>query len=130
VRAELRRLRAVICDDDATVRRVVAIMAEQAGFDVAGEAGLALDALALVEMTRPHVVVLDLSMMGMGGTEVIAPMKAAAPDTAIIVYTAFDTMADLVADKGVFAVVRKAEPGKLEDALRRVAGDRRFPHAP
>jgi DNA-binding NarL/FixJ family response regulator len=81
-------------------------------------------------MTRPHVVVLDLSMMGMGGTEVIAPMKAAAPDTAIIVYTAFDTMADLVADKGVFAVVRKAEPGKLEDALRRVAGDRRFPHAP
>ena len=125
-----RRLRAVICDDDATVRRVVAAMAEQAGFDVAAEAALALDALALVELTRPHVVVMDLSMMGMSGTEVIAPMKAAAPDTAVIVYTAFDTMAGLVADKGVYAVVRKDEPGKLEDALRRVAGDHRFPTSP
>jgi CheY-like chemotaxis protein len=125
-----RRLRAVICDDDATVRRVVTSLAEQEGFDVIAEAAMALDALALVETTRPHVVVLDLSMMGMSGTEVIAPMKAAAPGIAIIVYTAFDTMADLAADQGVFAVVRKDEPGKLEDALRRVAGDHRFPNAP
>ena len=127
MRPESRRLRAVICDDDATVRRVVTTMAEQAGFDVTGETGMALDALALVELTRPHVLVLDLSMMGMSGIEVIAPMKAAAPDIAIIVYTAFDTMAGLAADKGVFAVVRKDEPGKLDDALRRVAGDHRFP---
>jgi DNA-binding NarL/FixJ family response regulator len=127
---ESRGLRAVICDDDATLRRVVAVMAGQAGFHVVGEAALALDALALVEMTTPHVVVLDLSMTGMSGAEVIAPMKAASPDTAIIVYTAFDVMADLAAVKGVFAVVRKDEPGKLEDALRRVAGDHRFPRSP
>jgi CheY-like chemotaxis protein len=130
VRTGLRRLRAVICDDDATVRRVVSTMAEQAGFEVTGEVSMALDALALVEMTRPHVVVLDLSMMGMSGIEVIAPMKAAAPEIAIVVYTAFDTMAALAADKGVFAVVREDEPGKLDDALRRLAGDHRFPMMP
>jgi two-component system, LytTR family, response regulator len=130
VRTESRRLRAVICDDDTTVRRVVTTMAEQAGFHVIGEAALALDALALVEMTRPHAVVLDLSMMGMSGTEVIAPMRAAVPEIAIIVYTAFDTMAELAKAEGVFAVVRKDEPGKLEDALRRVAGDHRFPTTP
>jgi len=130
VGTESRRLRAVICDDDATVRRVVTTIADEAGFDVVGEAAMALDALHLVELTRPHVVVLDLSMMGMSGSEVIAPMKAAAPGIAVIVYTAFDTLVDLAADQGVFAVVRTDEPGKLDDALRRVAGDQRFPPLP
>ena len=120
-----RRLRAVICDDDRTVRHVVGSMAEECGFDVVGEAALALEALALVEMTSAHVLVLDLSLTGMSGTEIIASVKAAAPDTAIIVYTAFDTMADLVHHTDVFAVVRKDQPGKLEDALHRAATERR-----
>src|SRR5438067_12396296 len=103
------------------MRRVVTTMAEQIGFDVIGESAMALDAFALVALTRPHVVALDLSMMGMSGAEVIAPTKTAALGIAVIVYTAFDTMADLAADQGLFAVVRKDEPGRLQDAMGRVA---------
>jgi CheY-like chemotaxis protein len=120
--AELR-LRAVLCDDDPTVRRVVAGLAEDCGFEVVGEAALALEALVLAEMTKAHVLVLDLSLRGMSGNDVIPAVRTAAPGTQIIVYTAFDTLARLAEEAGVVDVVRKDEPGKLEEALRHVAAN-------
>ena len=114
-------LRAVLCDDDATVRQVVRGLAEDCGFEVVGEAALALEALVLAEMTRAHVLVLDLSLKGVSGTDVIPAVRSAAPETEILVYTAFDTLACLAEEQGVTDVVRKDEPGKLEAALRRVA---------
>jgi DNA-binding NarL/FixJ family response regulator len=114
-------LRAVLCDDDATVRQVVRGLAEDCGFEVVGEAALALEALVLAEMTQAHVLVLDLSLKGVSGTDVIPAVRTAAPDTEILVYTAFDTLARLAEELGVSDVVRKDEPGKLEAALRRVA---------
>ena len=114
-------LRAVLCDDDATVRHVVRGIAEDCGFEVVGEAALALEALVLAEMTKAHVLVLDLSLRGMSGNDVIPAVRTAAPGTEIIVYTAFDALAQLAEEEGVADVVRKDEPEKLEDALRRVA---------
>ena len=119
-----RRLRVVICDDDRTVRHVVGSMAEECGFDVVGEAALALEALVLVEMTSAHVLVLDLSLTCMSGTEIIASVKAAAPDTAIIVYTAFDSRRDEAMAAGAFDVVDKADANglaALESTLQVVA---------
>jgi CheY-like chemotaxis protein len=115
------RLRAVLCDDDANLRRVVSGLLEDCGFEVVGQAELALEALVLAEMTKAHVLVLDLSLKGMSGNAVIPAVRTAAPGTAIIVYTAFDALAQLAEEEGVADVVRKDEPGKLEDALRRVA---------
>ena len=105
-------LRAVLCDDDATVRHVVRGVAEDCGFEVVGEAALALEAL-----------VLDLSLKGVSGTDVIPAVRTAAPGTQIVVYTAFDTLARLAEEEGVADVVRKDEPEKLEAALRRVAAE-------
>ncbi len=115
------RLRAVLCDDDAIVRRVVTDLVKECGFEVVGQAERALEALVLAEMTKAHVLVLDLSLRGMSGNDVIPAVRTAAPGTEIIVYTAFDALAQLAEEEGVADVVRKDEPGKLEDALRRVA---------
>jgi two-component system, NarL family, response regulator NreC len=115
------QLRAVLCDDDATVRQVVAGIVEDCGFAVVGHAALALEALVLAEMTKAHVLVLDLSLKGMSGNDLIPAVRSAAPGTEIVVYTAFDTLARLAEEEGVADVVLKAEPAKLEEALRRVA---------
>ena len=115
------RLRAVLCDDDAVVRRVVTDLVQECGFEVVGQAERALEALVLAEMTKAHVLVLDLSLKGVSGTDVIPAVRTAAPGTQIVVYTAFDTLARLAEEEGVADVVRKDEPGKLEAALRRVA---------
>ena len=74
-------LRAVLCDDDATVRHVVRGLAEDCGFEVVGQAALALEALVLAEMTKAHVLVLDLSLKGVSGTDVIPAVRTAAPGT-------------------------------------------------
>ena len=86
---------------------------------IVGEATTAIEAEQLVALTHPHVLVLDLALVGLSGLEVIASLRAIAPETAIIVFTAFDSMGKAAADAGAFAVVRKDEPGKLEDALQR-----------
>jgi DNA-binding NarL/FixJ family response regulator len=109
----------VICDDDDLVFQVVAMLAEAVGYDVVGKARSAIEAEQLVEQTRPHVLVLDLALQGIAGLDIIASIRAKAPETAIIVFTVFDTMAEAAARQGAFAVVRKDEPGKLEDALQR-----------
>jgi DNA-binding NarL/FixJ family response regulator len=114
-------LRAVICDDDPTIRQVVAELVTDCGFEVVGEAALALEALVLAEMTKAHVLVLDLSLKGLSGNDVIPAIKSSAPGTAIVVYTAYDTMADLARQEGVVAVVLKDEPEQLEHELRAVA---------
>lgn len=115
-----RRMKVVLCDDDASVRQVMGMLAEEAGFEVVGQAALALEALVLCEMLKPHALILDLALMGISGVDIIVSIKTAAPETEIIVYTAFDNMGTLAERKGVFAVVRKDEPGKLEDALRQL----------
>ena len=79
--------------------------------------------LVLAEMTKAHVLVLDLSLKGVSGTDVIPAVRTAAPGTQIVVYTAFDTLARLAEEEGVADVVRKDEPEKLEAALRRVAAE-------
>ena len=114
-----RRLTLVVCDDDDSVRQIVGIVARGVGYEVVGEAATAVDAEQLVAAAKPHVLVLDLALRGMSGLDVIAPLRAAAPETTIIVFTAFDTMGGLAHRSGAFAVVRKDEPGKLEDALQR-----------
>jgi two-component system chemotaxis response regulator CheY len=111
--------RLVVCDDDATVRQIVGILATQAGYEIAGEAATALEAEALVAYVKPHVLVLDIALTGMSGLDVIDSLRTAAPETTIIVFTAFDTMGGLADRAGAFAIVRKDEPGKLEDALLR-----------
>jgi CheY-like chemotaxis protein len=111
--------RLVVCDDDDTVRQIVSILARGAGYEVAGEAATAVAAEELVAAVRPDVLVLDLALTGMSGLDVIGSIRAATPDTTIIVFTAFDSMGGLADRAGAFAVVRKDEPGKLEAALVR-----------
>ena len=115
------RRRLVVCDDDASVRRVVGILAEGVGYEVVGEAATAIEAEWFVWHTRPHVLVLDLALQGISGLEVIVSMRATAPETVVIVFTAFDSMGAAAARAGAFAVVRKDEPDKLEDALQRAS---------
>jgi DNA-binding NarL/FixJ family response regulator len=114
-----RRRRLLICDDDDLAHQVVGMLAEGVGYDVVGNARTAIEAEELVDAFRAHVLVLDLALQGISGLDIIASVRTKFPDTAIIVYTAFDSIAEAADRAGAFAVVRKSEPGKLEDALQR-----------
>ena len=61
----------VVVDNHAIVRQgLVSLLNMQTGFKVLGQAANGLEALNLVEELKPNIVVLDLSMPGIGGLEV------------------------------------------------------------
>jgi CheY-like chemotaxis protein len=68
--------RVLIVDDDPNVRELVSIRLRKAGHKVL-EAGSAFGALALVEERgAPDVAVLDVSMPGMTGLELLPAMRS------------------------------------------------------
>lgn len=79
-------IRIAIADDHMVVRQgLKQIFCESAGFHLAGEATNGDDVLKLVSEVNIDALVLDLSMPGHGGIELIAKIMAANPEMRILV---------------------------------------------
>ena len=77
-----------VVDDHAVVREgLKRIIAENPGMAVTAEAGDGHDALALMESLRPDVVLLDLTMPGLSGFEVLTVASEKFPEVHMIVLT-------------------------------------------
>ncbi|MFM0136358.1 response regulator [Caballeronia grimmiae] len=80
--------RVLIADDHAMVRDGLRhILANARGFEVAGEACDAASTLALVRSTPAQVLVLDLTMPGRSGIELLKQIKDEKPALRILVLT-------------------------------------------
>ncbi len=79
--------RVVVVDDHELFRRGLREVLEEAGIDVVGEAGDGEAGLEAVAATAPDVVVMDLSLPGMGGIEATRRLTAQAPATRVLVLT-------------------------------------------
>ncbi len=97
--------RILLADDDATVLLVVRRALEAEGLEVVGEAHDGTEALELARSLQPDVLVLDLSMPGLDGAEVIATIGPELPRCSIVVFSA----ADEQVRTGVRRYVDKAE---------------------
>ncbi len=83
----------LIADDQALVRAGFrAILEEQDGIRVVGEAGDGHDAVYLAEKRRPDVVLMDIRMPGVDGLEATRKILDAAGDdrVAVLMLTTFD----------------------------------------
>ena len=90
-----RRLRALIVDDEKSIRRFLRTTLTAEDFEVS-EAETGATGLALARETRPDLVVLDLGLPDGDGSQLIAPILAmGAP--AILVLSALDEEARKVA---------------------------------
>jgi two-component system response regulator NreC len=82
------KTKVLIADDHAIVREGVRmILAKEKDIDVVGEAEEGGQALQLVETLRPDVVIMDISMPGMGGIEATQKLKERHPKVAVLVLT-------------------------------------------
>jgi DNA-binding NarL/FixJ family response regulator len=83
-----------LVDDHPLVREWLAtLINQQNDLKVCGEAACAADALKLIGTAKPHVAILDISMDGKSGIELIKTIKAICPvipEVAIIVLTMHD----------------------------------------
>jgi DNA-binding response OmpR family regulator len=78
-------------DDEPEFREMLAEYLGGKGFEVV-EAGSGEEALLQIPVARPHVVLLDLMMAGIGGMEALQRIKALQPETCVIMVTAVDDL--------------------------------------
>ncbi len=71
-----RRVSVLVVDDDTRARTVVSWQLEEDGYLVS-ESGDGADALAQIARKRPDVVVLDLTLPGLSGLDVLRRVRAA-----------------------------------------------------
>ncbi|MEU5845787.1 response regulator transcription factor [Saccharopolyspora shandongensis] len=97
-------IRLVVVDDHPVVLDGVRLLLrDDPAIRVVGGAPDAASAVRLVARTRPHVVLLDLRLPDAVASELVAPLRQAAPDARIVVFTAYRDHAALQAtlDAGV-----------------------------
>ncbi len=84
-------IRLVIADDHAILREGLRALLKTAGdIEVVGEAHDGESAIAEVARLRPDVVLMDVSMPGLGGLEATLQIRKDQPDTRIVVLTQYE----------------------------------------
>lgn len=117
------KIRVLLVDDHLVVRSGLrALLGTQPDIEVVAEAASGEEALQLVADCRPAVVVMDLAMgAGMDGIEAIRQLRAGNPHQAILVFTTYDSDADIVraVDAGAMGYLLKdAVPEEIFAAIR------------
>lgn len=81
----MSRIRILLADDHTVMRRGLRLLLEsQGGFSVVAEASDGRQAVEQAELTKPDVVVLDITMPNLGGIEAAQRIASLLPHTAII----------------------------------------------
>jgi len=117
----------VIADDHPAMLTAVADILTTHGMQIVGRARDGQEALAQIESLNPKVALVDIRMPRLSGIDVANRAASAAPETAVIFYTAYGDRALLAEalDAGVRGFVLKEAP--LADLVRAVesvaAGD-------
>jgi DNA-binding NarL/FixJ family response regulator len=118
-------IKILIADDHAIVRRgLIQVIAEAHDMQVGGEATNGLETLEQIRQHDWHVVVLDMSMPGRSGIELIKMAKAEKPKLPILVLTMHseDQYAMRALQAGASGYLTKeSAPEQLVNAIRKVA---------
>ncbi|HZX07489.1 response regulator transcription factor [Kribbella sp.] len=90
-------IRVLVVDDHPVVRSGLSgMLSVTEDITVVGEAGDGSEALALVESTKPDVVLMDLRMPRMDGVAATGAIVSTYPSTRVLVLTTYDTDTDIL----------------------------------
>ena len=90
-----KRKKLLIIDDDALVRRSIAVYLIDSGFDVS-EVGEANQLCESIEKYTPDLVITDLRMPGADGLQVLKQIKQHQPDLPVIIISGAGSVSDVV----------------------------------
>ncbi len=108
--AKLRN-RVLVIDDGDSVRNIIGIFLEHAGFAVCGEAADGIDGIEQAKKLKPDLIVLDLAMPRMDGMEAALILRKTMPDVPIVLLTLYQNVLgpSLASELGVKAVIDKTD---------------------
>ena len=122
--------RVILCDDHAVVRRGIReTLADAHDIEVVAEAGSYSEVRDALRNTPCDVLVLDLSLPGRGGLEVLASLKDTGLQVAVLIVSMYpeDQYAIRSLRAGAQGYVNKAgDPAELVEAVRTVALGKKY----
>ena len=123
-------IRVILCDDHAVVRRGIRdTLADAVDMEVVGEAGSYAEVREALRTTPCDVLVLDLSLPGRGGLEVLASLKDSDLAVRVLIVSMYpeDQYAIRCLRAGAQGYVNKAgDPAEMVSAVRTVAQGRKY----
>jgi DNA-binding NarL/FixJ family response regulator len=118
-------IRVVVVDDHPVVREgLAAVLSDEPDFRIVGQAESGERVISEFERLLPDVVVVDLRLPGISGTETCQALKRMRPSTRVIILTSFPNdgavMNAFVAGANGF-LLKESDPTVLRQAVREVA---------
>jgi DNA-binding NarL/FixJ family response regulator len=116
--------RILLVDDHPLIRKGLRLTLESENdFMVCGEAGAADEALAIVPELDPDIIILDISLPGASGLEVLRQLEGTNTKGLVLVVSRHDEI--LYAERAIRAgargyVMKSEPPGALVEAIRKV----------
>jgi len=107
----IRRHKILVIDDGDSVRDVIRIFLEHAGFEVCGEAADGVQAIEQAKKLKPDLIVLDLAMPRMNGAEAASVLSSTMPKVPIVLLTLYKNVLGtaLASAVGVKAIIDKTD---------------------
>jgi two-component system, NarL family, response regulator NreC len=119
--------RVLVVDDHAVIRKgIQSILGAWPEWQVSGEAANGEEAVQLTKELKPDIVLMDISMPGMGGLEATRAIRRASPDTKVLLLTLHDSLecVETALNAGARGYLLKSDTeGELMRALKVVAGN-------
>ena len=110
-------LAVALVEDDRRFRGVLQMLMEGTpGFDLAFAAGSVEEALRIVPMRPPRVILLDIHLPGMSGIEGVQPIRERFPDAVVLMLTVFedeDRIFEALCNGAGGYLLKKTPPARL-----------------
>jgi len=123
-------IKVLLADDHTMVRAGLRRIIEDSGdMEVVAEAADGPEAIQQAHDTMPHVAVIDISMPGMDGLEVICQLRSHYPKLPILILTMHEEEQYVVRAIGVGAkgyMTKRSAPEQLVKAIRKVHAGGRY----
>jgi DNA-binding NarL/FixJ family response regulator len=119
---KMKELRILLADDQERVRYALrALLRQQPGWKVIGEAENARELLALAEVLDPGLVLVDWNLPDMTGEKVMLSLRNINKDLPVIVISGQIEVKNAAYEAGANAYFSKANPpDRLVEAIRNV----------
>lgn len=120
-----RRISIIIVDDNDMMRGILRAMLRGEEYDVVGEARNGVSAIDLVERLKPDIACMDVMMPEKNGIEALCEIKAAHPDTEVVMITSNSdpgTVQEAIQNGASGFIIKPFNAARVLDTLEKVSG--------
>ena len=119
--------RVLVVDDHTVIRRgIQSILRAWPEWEISGEAANGEEAVRLTQDLKPDIVLMDISMPGMGGLQATREIRKVCPEAKVLLLTLHDSIewVETALQAGARGYLLKSDTeGELVRALNVVAGN-------